>query len=69
MPTLSDFWLSISVLRIGSVVDPNTLNLDPEPDPECGPIWIRIRIQVRSRIQGYFINFERTNLKTLEKTI
>ena len=37
-----------------SVIDLNTLNLNPKL---FGPIWIRIRIQV------FFVNFERKNKK------
>ena len=39
----------------GSVGNPNTLNFDSDPD--FGPIWIRILVQIR--IQDYVINYER----------
>ena len=38
-------------------MDPNTLNLDPDPDPE---FWSNVYPDPGSelRIQGYVINFE-----------
>ena len=59
-------WIQVQAAAINekffvlySVVDPNTLNMDPDPD--FGPIWIRILVRIW--IRGYVIFFKKKNIR------